>query len=359
MSVRMMKVLESEVEGMLSRIASKYGIAMSELKACAYGEVECANSNLELEVLEVSSGIVYDADVESEWLLEVPSVSVEEEDVKEKTYEVLSKLCEDLEKCGSMVELEVTWLRGMTMECIDLCKSDAILNGKYEEALFRYGVMSESFESGSNGVEESKSEVVMENSLSLMEESYQYAPVSVPTVEAPVVVVPTVEVPVVVSKKVVKEKVAKEKVAKAKVVKEKVVKSPPVSTVVSACESASASASASACVSEVVLSAGEASCVASAGVAKKVAKEKVVKEKKEKPVKEKKVKESVYRGGVFASLVTESVVESVREESVCASESVREESEEESSSRCYIVSKKEAACAAAKKMSSGLPKLSR
>lgn len=359
---------------MLSRIASKYGIAMSELKACAYGEVECANSNLvsevmvdegglcvsELEVL--SSGIVYAADVESEWLLEVPSVE-DDSDVKEKTYEVLSKLCEDVEKCGSMVELEVTWLRGMTMECIDLCKSDAILNVKYEEALFRYGVMSESFESGSNGVEESKSEVVVENSLSLMEESYQYAPVSVPvsvpTVEAPVVVVPTVETP---EKKVVKAKVVKEKAAKAKVEKVN-----PISTVVSASESARASA----CVSEVVLSAGEASCVAScvasAGVAKKVAKEKVVKEKKEKPVKEKvvkekKVKESVYRGGVFASLVTESLVaESVREESVCASESAsaREESEEESSSRCYIVSKKEAASAAAKKMSSGLPKLSR
>ncbi len=381
---------------MLSRIASKYGIGMAELRVCAYGEVEsdqvavsqvsvdegrlCVSDLCEVEsdqVLKVSSGIVYEADVESEWLLE-GSV---EEDVKSKTYEMLCKLCDDLEMCESIVDIEVKWLRAISMECMSLCKSDAILNSKYEEAVFRYGVMSESFERGSSGVEESKSEVIMEESVSLMEESYLYGSMSsevcVPRVEVPRVEVPRVEVsvvPVVVveTAAVVSKKAVKEKVVKEKVVKAKVVKVPPVC--------ASESVSVSACASEVVLSgvlsAGEASSSEVAGVAKKVAKDKPVKEKvvkekqvKEKPVKEKKVKESVYRGGIFASLVTESVT---------ASESREEESKEEESSSvrgsasgcgedelceslggCYIVSKKEAAMSAAMKMSSDLPKLKR
>jgi len=451
------KVVEREVEGMLYRIGSKYGIAMSELRACAYGESQVVDvdsdrgeglsvSDLDesrveslhdrgegLSVSELDESrvvVVYPLEVESEWLLEESKV----DDVKVVTYEVVSKLCEDLESCECVLELELLWSRVMTEECVALCKSDGILVEKYEEAELRYEVLKDEYERRGcvedrkeesvctemmslsvveemceweakivltrlkDGVSlcESVSEVeelwkelsggcvsvcnssaelsvmlqevikevgakkeslrvVSETSRSLMEESYQYV---VPTVEFPRVEVASVEVVGVVVPTVEVVAPASKKAAKAKVVKEKVPKDKK-EKVVSRVESA-ASASASASSPESAASSSEV-VSSSVKVAKKekvvkVAKEKVVKEKvvKEKVVKEKKVKESVYRGGVFASLVTaaSSGVEESKEES-------ESDVEEESSSRCYIVSKKEAACAAAQNMSSGLPRLNR
>jgi len=151
------KVVEFEVEAMLVRIGAKYGIAMSELRACAFGESqvgeveghqvlvaqvgEVESNNVESES-HVESCVVYPCEVESEWLLELD----EKEDVKVRTYEEVSKLCEDLESCSCVVELEVEWLRVMSCECVALCKSDGILLEKYEEALFRYEVLKDSYE---------------------------------------------------------------------------------------------------------------------------------------------------------------------------------------------------------------------
>ncbi len=463
-----MEVMERGVEEMLLRISGKYGMCLSELRVVAHGgeveshrvvvgeveshrvvvgEVESHRvvvgevESHRVVVGEVESdarvsvsypSVVYQEEVASEWLFEEV---VEECDEKEKMYDVLSLLCDELEMCESLSEMEVVWNRAMSVVAVSLCMSDGILREKYEDAAMRYGIFKDGYERR-RGVSESKCEmteimsesdagetmceweakvllskllervsscaslvevdmlwsevsaccvsvsneseelskmlqslinevclkkeslrVESDASLSLMEESYEYVACA-PTVEV-VACVSTVEVVVPVAKaKVVKAKVVKEKVVKEKVVKEKPVKVVKEKVAVSRVVSAAAAASSEV---EVVSSEVVSSEVVSAKVAKeKLVKEKVVKEKvaKEKVVKEKKVKvskekESVYRGGLFASLVSESM-EVVEESKVEESDG-----EDESSSRCYIVSKKEAACAAVQKMSSELPKLNR
>jgi hypothetical protein len=273
----------------------------------------------------------------SESVTEIMSESEAGENMCEWESKVLlSKLLDRVESCASLSEVEMVWSE-VSEDCVSVSNKSEELSKMLQKLINEVCVKKESLR--------------VEESVSLCEESYEYVGggVAVPTVEVgvPVVapVVAQVEAPKKKSAKVAKEKVVKEKVVKEKVVKEKKEKVGAASSeVVSSVAASRASSEAAAAVSL------EVNKVA------KDKKDKVVKEKvvKEKVVKEKKVKGSVYRGGVFASLVTAASSSEVREES-----NVESDVEEESSSRCYIMSKKESACAAAQKMSSELPKLSR
>ena len=182
---------------MLVRISAKYGMSHSELREVAHGvahvgeverdlvvehgvgeverdlvvehgvgEVESHQEFVEVEsdrvVVEVESHRECEHNRE-EWLLDVDDM-----DSKEKLYEDLSKLCEDLESCDSVVEMNVQWYRVMSMENILLCESDVILKEKSDRALKMYVAFKDGFDRQSGmrqsgmsgmGVEESKSEL--------------------------------------------------------------------------------------------------------------------------------------------------------------------------------------------------------
>jgi hypothetical protein len=438
-----MEVVEREVECMLVRISAKYGMSHSELREVAHGvapvgeverdlvvehgvgEVEshqvCGEVESDLDVApvgdveshrecdEVESHQVceHNPEVQGEWLLEV-----DESDDKEKLYEELDKLCEDLESSESVVEMNVHWYRVMSLENMLLCESDGILKEKSERALKMYVAFKDGFDRQSGmsgmGVEESKSELegtVLMSESSLGEEMSEWeAKMLLMKIMDDVSLCSSVsEVDMLwsevskgcvsvcnssdeLSKKLqeaIKEVGSKKESLRMSSVSEESISlmeesyhyvKPSVSVVptvevsavevsaveVSAVEVVSSKKSAKEKVAKDKPVKEKASKEKPVKVAKeKVAKEKVVKEKvakdkpvKEKVAKEKKVKESEYRSGLFASLVSGSAscVEESKEES--------DVEEEASSVRCYI-SKKEAACAAAQNMSSSLPKLKR
>ena len=183
---------------MLVRISAKYGMSHSELREVAHGVAHIGEVERDLDVAhigeverdldvapvgEVERDLVVShvGEVEShrecdeveshqvcehnreEWLLDV-----DEMDSKEKLYEDLSKLCDDLESCESVVEMNVQWYRVMSMENILLCESDVILKEKSDRALKMYVAFKDGFDRQSGmrqsgmsgmGVEESKSEL--------------------------------------------------------------------------------------------------------------------------------------------------------------------------------------------------------
>jgi hypothetical protein len=447
-----MEVVEREVECMLVRISAKYGMSHSELREVAHGvahvgeverdlvvehgvgeverdlvvehgvgEVESHQEFVEVEsdrvVVEVESHREF-GEVESnqgEWLLEV-----DEMDSKEKLYEDLSKLCDDLESCDSVVEMNVQWYRVMSMENILLCESDVILKEKSERALKMYVAFKDGFDRQSGmsgmGVEESKSELegtVLMSESSLGEEMSEWeAKMLLTKIMDDVSLCSSVsEVDMLwsevskgcvsvcnssdeLSKKLqeaIKEVGSKKESLRMSSVSEESISlmeesyhyvKPSVSELVQ-------EVCAPVVVPTVEVSAVEVSAVEVVS-SKKSAKDKPVKEKaaKEKPVKEKVSKEKPVKVAkekvakekvVKEKPVKEKVAKEKKEKKVkeseyrsglfaslvsgsasCVEESKDESDveEEASSVRCYI-SKKEAACAAAQNMSSSLPKLKR
>lgn len=423
---------------MLVRISAKYGMSHSELREVAHGvahvgeverdlvvehgvgEVEshqvCGEVESDLDVApvgEVESHRECD-EVEShqecentqgEWLLEV-----DESDDKEKLYEELDKLCEDLESSESVVEMNVHWYRVMSLENMLLCESDGILKEKSERALKMYVAFKDGFDRQSGmsgmGVEESKSELegtVLMSESSLGEEMSEWeAKMLLMKIMDDVSLCSSVsEVDMLwsevskgcvsvcnssdeLSKKLqeaIKEVGSKKESLRMSSVSEESISlmeesyhyvKPSVSELVqevcapvvvptvevSAVEVVSSKKSAKdkpvkeKAAKEKPVKVAKEKVAKEKVVKEKVAKDKPVKEKVAKEKKEKKVKESEYRSGLFASLVSGSAscVEESKDES--------DVEEEASSVRCYI-SKKEAACAAAQNMSSSLPKLKR
>lgn len=434
---------------MLVRISAKYGMSHSELREVAHGvahvgeverdlvvehgvgeverdlvvehgvgEVESHQEFVEVEsdrvVVEVESHRECEHNRE-EWLLDVDDM-----DSKEKLYEDLSKLCEDLESCDSVVEMNVQWYRVMSMENILLCESDVILKEKSDRALKMYVAFKDGFDRQSGmrqsgmsgmGVEESKSELegtVLMSESSLGEEMSEWeAKMLLTKIMDDVSLCSSVsEVDMLwseVSKGCVSVCNSSDELSKKLQEAIKEVGSKKESLRMSSVSEESISLmeesyhyvkpSVSELVQEVcapvVVPTVEVSAVEVVS-SKKSAKDKPVKEKaaKEKPVKEKVSKEKPVKVAkekvakekvVKEKPVKEKVAKEKKEKKVkeseyrsglfaslvsgsasCVEESKDESDveEEASSVRCYI-SKKEAACAAAQNMSSSLPKLKR